>query len=94
MVQNLEKGNEALKSLNALLNVEHIEQMLQETQEGAEKQREINDLIVGFAGEIEVSSRRPPRSTVILLFLAFSFVGREPDNSLMSTSTLTLSIPR
>ncbi|XP_003747952.1 charged multivesicular body protein 6 [Galendromus occidentalis] len=54
VVQNLEKGNEALKSLNALLNIEDIEKMLDETKEAAEKQKEVNDLIVGFAGEIEV----------------------------------------
>lgn len=55
VVRNLEKGNEALKSLNALLNIEDIEKMLDETREAAEKQKEVSDLMIGFAGEIEVS---------------------------------------
>lgn len=54
VVQNLERGNEALKALTALMNIEDIEKMLDETKEAAETQKEINDLIVGFAGEIEV----------------------------------------
>jgi len=54
VVKNLEKGNEALKTLTALMNVEDIEKMLDETKEAADTQKEINDLIVGFAGEIEV----------------------------------------
>ncbi|XP_022661356.1 charged multivesicular body protein 6-like [Varroa jacobsoni] len=54
VVRNLEQGNEALKSLTALINLDDIEKMLDETRDAAEVQREISDLIIGVAPEIEV----------------------------------------
>lgn len=57
VVRNLEQGNEALKSLTALINLDDIEKMLDETRDAAEVQREISDLIIGVAPEIEVSVR-------------------------------------
>lgn len=54
VVRNLEQGNEALKSLNALMNLDDIEKMLDETREAAEVQKEISDMIIGVAPEIDV----------------------------------------
>lgn len=39
MVDSLKVGNESLKQINAMLDIEDIERILDETQEGAEKQR-------------------------------------------------------
>lgn len=46
----LKVGNEALKHIHQILTVEEIERVLDETQEGIEKQREI-DMILNQAGE-------------------------------------------
>lgn len=52
MVDSLKVGNESLKQINAMLDIEDIERILDETQEGAEKQRvslmpvNIDDIIV------------------------------------------------
>lgn len=54
VVRNLEQGNEALKSLTALLNLDDIEKMLDETKDAAETQKEISDMIIGVAPEFEV----------------------------------------
>ncbi|MPC44451.1 Charged multivesicular body protein 6 [Portunus trituberculatus] len=47
VVDSLKVGNESLKQINAMLDIEDIERILDETQEGAEKQREINALLSG-----------------------------------------------
>jgi len=47
VVEGLKVGNVALKNANELLNIEQIEQILDETKEGIEKQREITDLLIG-----------------------------------------------
>lgn len=39
VVQRLKVGNEALKSLHQLMDIEQIEDILEETREGIEKQR-------------------------------------------------------
>lgn len=40
-------GNEALKKVNDILNIDEIEKILDETREGIEKQKEIDELISG-----------------------------------------------
>ncbi|VVC31982.1 Snf7 family [Cinara cedri] len=47
VIEGLKAGNIALKKANELLNVEQIEQLLDETKEGIDKQREISDLLSG-----------------------------------------------
>ncbi|XP_050436339.1 charged multivesicular body protein 6 [Adelges cooleyi] len=47
VIESLKIGNMALKNANELLNIEHIEQLLDETKEGIEKQKEITDLLSG-----------------------------------------------
>ncbi|XP_073981743.1 vacuolar protein sorting 20 [Rhodnius prolixus] len=47
VVAGLKIGNEALKSLNEVLNIDEIERIMDETKEGIEKQKEINDLLNG-----------------------------------------------
>jgi len=47
VIEGLKVGNVALKKANELLNVEQIEQLLDETKEGIDKQREISDLLSG-----------------------------------------------
>lgn len=45
VVDGLKVGNEALKSINDLLNIDEIERILDETKEGADKQAEINSIL-------------------------------------------------
>lgn len=45
VVQGLKIGNEALKQLTSLMNIEDIQQMMEDNQEAAEKQREISDIL-------------------------------------------------
>ena len=47
MLDGLRTGNEALKKVNEILNIDEIEKILDETREGIDKQREIDDLISG-----------------------------------------------
>ncbi|KAL4148728.1 hypothetical protein QTP88_002897 [Uroleucon formosanum] len=47
VIEGLKVGNAALKKANELFNIEHIEQLLDETKEGIDKQREITDLLSG-----------------------------------------------
>ncbi|XP_068219025.1 charged multivesicular body protein 6-A-like isoform X1 [Palaemon carinicauda] len=47
VVDSLKVGNEALKQINEMLSIEDIERILDETEEGAEKQREISALLSG-----------------------------------------------
>ncbi|KAE9523475.1 hypothetical protein AGLY_016027 [Aphis glycines] len=47
VIEGLKVGNVALKKANELFNIEHIEQLLDETKEGIDKQREITDLLSG-----------------------------------------------
>ncbi|KAK3870975.1 hypothetical protein Pcinc_023848 [Petrolisthes cinctipes] len=49
VVDSLKIGNEALKQVNQMLNIEDVERILDETQEAAEKQQEISDLLSGGA---------------------------------------------
>lgn len=47
VVEGLKVGNESLKKLHEVLLVEAIEKIMDETQEGIEKQKEIDDLLSG-----------------------------------------------
>ncbi|XP_064090122.1 charged multivesicular body protein 6-A-like [Macrobrachium nipponense] len=49
VVDSLKVGNESLKQINQMLNIEDIERILDETEEAAEKQREISALLGGGA---------------------------------------------
>ncbi|KAF5299410.1 hypothetical protein FQA39_LY11556 [Lamprigera yunnana] len=51
VVEGLKHGNEALKRVNDLLNLEDIEKILDETREGVEKQMEIDALLSGALTE-------------------------------------------
>ncbi|XKL63893.1 hypothetical protein PGB90_006257 [Kerria lacca] len=51
VVEGLKIGNIALKKINDTLNIQNIEQILEETREGVEKQNEINDLISGVLND-------------------------------------------
>lgn len=46
-VEGLKVGNEALRQLHSVLTIDQIEQILDETREGIDKQREIDELISG-----------------------------------------------
>lgn len=47
VVDSLKIGNESLKQINAMLSIEDVEHILDETQEAVEKQREIDALLSG-----------------------------------------------
>lgn len=47
IIDGLIIGNDALKKLHALVSIEDIEQVLEDTKEGIEKQREIDELLHG-----------------------------------------------
>ncbi|KAF2878739.1 hypothetical protein ILUMI_27433 [Ignelater luminosus] len=51
VIDGLKHGNEALKKVNEVLNLEDIERILEETREGVEKQREIDALLSGALTE-------------------------------------------
>lgn len=47
VLQGLKNGNVALKKMNDIFSVEDVEQILDETREGVEKQQEIDALLSG-----------------------------------------------
>lgn len=47
VIDGLKIGNDALKKVNEVLSIDEIEKILDETREGIEKQREIDELISG-----------------------------------------------
>lgn len=56
IIDTLKIGNQALKTLNEALDIDKIEDILEETREGAEKQKEITRLISGgLDDEVEES---------------------------------------
>ncbi|XP_012061895.1 PREDICTED: charged multivesicular body protein 6 [Atta cephalotes] len=55
VVDGLKTGNIALKQLHALLSIDEIEKVMDETREGIEKQREIDEVLTStFAIEEEI----------------------------------------
>lgn len=48
VVEGLKVGNESLKKLHQVLSVDEIERIMDETQEGIDKQKEIDDLLSGL----------------------------------------------
>ncbi|KAJ8882798.1 hypothetical protein PR048_014612 [Dryococelus australis] len=51
VMNGLKAGNEALKKIHDVLTVDEVERILDETREGVEKQREIDELISGALTE-------------------------------------------
>ncbi|KAI4496927.1 PREDICTED: charged multivesicular body protein 6 [Polistes canadensis] len=47
VVDGLKEGNVALKKLHDILSIDEIEKVMDETREGVEKQRELNELLSG-----------------------------------------------
>lgn len=47
VIDGLKLGNEALKKLHAVLSIDEIEKVMDETREGVEKQQEIDELLSG-----------------------------------------------
>ncbi|KAK3740009.1 hypothetical protein RRG08_005281 [Elysia crispata] len=47
VVRGLQVGNASLKKMHELLSLEDVERIMEETQEGIEKQQEIDDLLSG-----------------------------------------------
>ncbi|XP_054160211.1 charged multivesicular body protein 6-like [Oppia nitens] len=56
IIDGLQTGNEALKQLHQILSIEKIEDILEETKEGIEKQKEIDDLLLGLNIETDEES--------------------------------------
>ncbi|KAK7871011.1 hypothetical protein R5R35_012203 [Gryllus longicercus] len=51
VLNGLKVGNEALKEVHKVLNIEEVEKIMEETREGVEKQREIDELLSGALTE-------------------------------------------
>lgn len=47
VVEGLKVGTEALKQLNSLMSIDDIQQMIEDNEEAAQKQREISDILQG-----------------------------------------------
>ncbi|CAG2163022.1 unnamed protein product [Oppiella nova] len=56
VLEGLQTGNEALKQLHQILSIDKIEEILEETKEGIEKQKEIDDLLLGMNIETDEQS--------------------------------------
>ncbi|XP_059613946.1 charged multivesicular body protein 6-A [Phlebotomus argentipes] len=47
VIEGLKTGNQALKSLHQILNIDEIEKIMDETREGVEKQQELDEILSG-----------------------------------------------
>lgn len=47
VLEGLKTGNQALKKVNEILNIDEVEKILEETREGVEKQKEIDEMLSG-----------------------------------------------
>uniref|UniRef100_H2YNN0 Charged multivesicular body protein 6 n=1 Tax=Ciona savignyi TaxID=51511 RepID=H2YNN0_CIOSA len=47
VIEGLKAGNESLKAMHKLMSYEDVEKIMEETQEGIEYQRELDDLLAG-----------------------------------------------
>jgi len=56
VIDSLKIGNESLKQINDMMSIEDIECILDETQEAAEKQQEINALLSGSLAEDDMEA--------------------------------------
>ncbi|KAK4874530.1 hypothetical protein RN001_013890 [Aquatica leii] len=65
VVEGLKNGNEALKKVNEVLNLEDIEKLMDETREGIEKQREIDALISGELDEEDEAAVESELNSII-----------------------------
>ncbi|PAV85507.1 hypothetical protein WR25_09874 isoform A [Diploscapter pachys] len=55
VVEGLRQGNEALKKINAMFDVEEIDRIMDETKEGAEFQQEISDMLSGQLTQTDIA---------------------------------------
>ncbi|XP_043273041.1 charged multivesicular body protein 6 [Venturia canescens] len=51
VIDGLKVGNVALKKLHEVLSIDEIEKVMEDTREGIEKQRELDDLLMGTLSE-------------------------------------------
>jgi len=51
VLDGLKIGNAALKKVHEVLNIDEIEQIMEETKEGVDKQREIDEILSGALTE-------------------------------------------
>uniref|UniRef100_A0A6B2EAE6 Putative charged multivesicular body protein 6-a n=1 Tax=Phlebotomus kandelakii TaxID=1109342 RepID=A0A6B2EAE6_9DIPT len=56
VIEGLKTGNQALKSLQQILNIDEIEKIMDETREGVEKQQELDEILSGRLTEEDESS--------------------------------------
>ncbi|WKX90346.1 hypothetical protein Q1695_009298 [Nippostrongylus brasiliensis] len=54
VVEGLRQGNEALKKMNAIFDIDEIEKLMDETKEAAEFQEEISAILTGQLSPVEV----------------------------------------
>lgn len=54
VIDGLKVGNTALNQLHALLSIDEIEKVMDETREGIEKQREIDEILMSTSVEEEI----------------------------------------
>lgn len=79
VLSGLKSGNEALNRANSVFSVEDIEDILADTEEAVEKQKEINDLLAGELTQVSWRSRIKN--------------SHRPPSSLMRTAQVCLSVP-
>ena len=58
VIEGLKDGNVALEKANAMFSIDEIEDILADTQEAVEKQREIDALLSGELTEVNVRLRK------------------------------------
>ena len=54
IAQTLKQGNTALAKIHAMCSIDEIEKIMADTQEGIDKQQEMNDIISGAAKDLEI----------------------------------------
>ena len=71
VIEGLKDGNVALEKANAVFSIDEIEDILADTQEAVEKQREIDALLSGELTEVNI---RMSRSQICMRSLDYRFL--------------------
>ncbi|CAG0896074.1 unnamed protein product [Cyprideis torosa] len=94
VVDSLKVGNDALKQANALFNIEEIEKIMEETEEGIEKQREIDALLSGtLSKEDEEDAERDLAALLTTTLPEEDFIENDPTTVLPEVPTDKLQTP-
>lgn len=91
VVDGLKRGNEALKQMHAILNIEEIERIMDETQEAVDKQQEIDAVLSEMSANLSSEDEEAIQAELDSLAAEMEDSAHEADAT--RTSNVELNLP-